>query len=259
MRDASLRQASIKGELDDQLQLFAAAQESLAAADAKFAGVRDELAGARQVREEAKSRLGDQVRERDRLLDASRRAGLERGELSAGIKEALDSLAGLDHEAGKLKAEVAALNDQAMQMERERDDLESARLRLRREIVEVERELQRLQGEFAKCDGRMKAAEDKSGYSRAVEAVRSAIKRQILSGLYGTVSELASVDAKYSAAVEVAAGGRMQSIVAETDGDAAAAIEYLKRSQMAGPHFCRSTSWREEALPPGPIIRELWT
>jgi chromosome segregation protein len=237
MREASLRQASIKGEMDDQLQLSAAAQESLAAADAKFAGLRDELAGARQMREEAKSRLGDQVRERDRLLDASRRAGLEREELSAGIKEALDSLAGLDHEAGKLRAEVAALNDKAMQMERDRDDLESTRLRLRREIVEVERELQRLQGEFAKCDGRMRAAEDKSGYSRAVEAVRSAIKRQILSGLYGTVSELASVDAKYSAAVEVAAGARMQSIVAETDGDAAAAIEYLKRSQIGRATF----------------------
>jgi len=237
MRDASLRQASIKAELEDQLLLSAAAKESLTAADARFAGLRDDLSGARQIREEAKSRLGDQVRERDRLLDATRRAGLEREELSAGIKEALDSLAGLGHEAEKLRAEVAGLNDQAMQMERDRDDLESARLRLRREIVEAERELQRLQGEFAKCDGRMKAAEDRSGYSRAVEAVRSAIKRQMLQGLYGTVSELANVQAKYSAALEVAAGARMQSIVAETDGDAAAAIEYLKRSQIGRATF----------------------
>ena len=237
MRDAGLRQASIKGELDDQMLLSAAAKESLTAADARFAGLRDDLDGGRQVREGAKSRLADQVRERDRLLDATRRAGLEREELSSGIKEALDSLAGIDHEAEKLRADVAALNDQAMQMERDRDDLESARLRLRREIVEADRELQRLQAEFAKCDGRMRAAEDKSGYSRAVEAVRSAIKRQMLQGLYGTVSELANVEAKYSTALEVAAGARMQSIVAETDGDAAAAIEYLKRSQIGRATF----------------------
>ena len=104
-----------------------------------------------------------------------------------------------------------------MGMERDRDDLESGRLRLRREISEAEREMQRLQGEFAKSDGRMRAAEDKAGYSRAVEAIRSAIKRQMLQGLYGTIAELGNVASRYSAALEVAAGARLQSIVADND------------------------------------------
>ena len=195
------------------------------------------LAGARLIREESKSKLGDLVRERDRLLDATRRGGLEREELSSGIKEALDTLAGLDHETEKLKAELAALNSQAMGMERDRDDLESGRLRLRREISEAEREMQRLQGEFAKSDGRMRAAEDKAGYSRAVEAIRSAIKRQMLQGLYGTIAELGNVASRYSSALEVAAGARLQSIVADNDMDASAAIEYLKRSQIGRATF----------------------
>ena len=55
-------------------------------ADAQYLLLRDELAAARQLREEAKTRLGDLVRERDRLLDATRRAGLEKEELSKGIK-----------------------------------------------------------------------------------------------------------------------------------------------------------------------------
>ena len=177
------------------------------------------------------------MRERDRLLDATRRGGLEREELSSGIKEALDTLAGLDHEAEKLKVELAALNSQAMGMERDRDDLESGRLRLRREISEAEREMQRLQGEFAKSDGRMRAAEDKAGYSRAVEAIRSAIKRQMLQGLYGTIAELGNVASRYSSALEVAAGARLQSIVADNDMDASAAIEYLKRSQIGRATF----------------------
>jgi chromosome segregation protein len=236
-RDAGLRGAGLRGELDDQMKLHAMTQSSLAQADQKFALLRDDLAAARQIQEEAKSKLGDLVRERDRLLDAARRAGFDREELSTGIKEAQDSLAALDHEAEKLKEELAAQNNKAMVMERDREDLESGRLRLRREISEAEREMQRLQGEFAKSDGRMRAAEDKAGYSRAVESIRSAIKRQMLHGLYGTVAELGNVATRYSAALEVAAGARLQSIVADNDTDASAAIEYLKRSQIGRATF----------------------
>ena len=250
--DASLREASLKGELEDQLQLQSEAQASLSQADARFSQLRDDLASFRQAREEAKSKLGDLVRDRDRLLDATRRAGLEREELSLGIKAALDSMADMEHEAESLKTELSSLNSRAMSMERDRDDLESARLRLRREISEAERELQRLQSDFAKSDGRMKAAEEKSGYSRAVEAVLSAVKRQMLDGLYGTVADLGNVSARYSAALEVAAGARLQSIVAANEMNASSAIEYLKRSQIGRATFLPLNKLEKGSLPPRP-------
>ncbi|NMC10407.1 MAG: chromosome segregation protein SMC [Methanothrix sp.] len=237
VRDASLRGASLKGELDDQMEALSLAQQKLALADAKYSLIRDELSGARALREEAKAKLGDLVRERDRLLDATRRCDLEREELSEGIKEATDALGTVDRESEQLRTELAALNGKAMEQERDRDDLEAGRLHLRREIAEAERELQRLQSEYARADGRLRATEDKAGYSRAVDAVRSAMKRQMLQGLYGTIAELGNVGPRYSAALEVAAGGRLQSIVAATDADAAYAIEYLKRSQIGRATF----------------------
>ena len=237
IEDSSIRKASLKGELDDQNSLLSASMDSLAREDAQFTALREELERARVTREEAKAKLADLLRERDRLLDASRRGGLEREELSRAIKEALDSLASSDHEAERLKEELAGLNGRAMELERDRDDLEKGRLRLRREISEAEREMQKLQSEFARTDGRIKAAEDKGGFSRAVDAIRSAIKRDMLPGLYGTVAELGNVQSRYSVALEVAAGGRMQSIVAATDEDAARAIEYLKRSQIGRATF----------------------
>ena len=94
-----------------------------------------------------------------------------------------------------------------------------------------------MQSEFARADGRLRAAEDKTGYSRAVEAVRSAIKRQTLQGLHGTIAELGKVGGRYSAALEVAAGARLQSIVAANDENASNAIEYLKRSQIGRATF----------------------
>lgn len=251
-RDAGLRGASLRGELDDQMGTLAAAKEKIAQADAVFSQLRDDLEGARKLREEAKASLGDLVRERDRLLDSTRRGGLEREELASGIKEASDALATLDHEAEQLKAELAVLNNKAMEMERDRDDLEGARLRTKREIAEMERELQKLQGDYARAEGRLRAAEDKPGYSKAVEAIRSAIKRQMLSGLFGTIAELGNVGSRYSAALEVAAGARLQSIVAETDGDAAYAIDYLKRSQIGRATFLPLNKLDHGSLPPKP-------
>jgi len=237
IQDFGIRKASLEGELEDQEALLREATLSLTREGAQFSALREELEGARRTREEAKAKLGDLLRERDRLLDAVRRGGLEREELSYAIKEAMDALASSEHEAEKLKEDMAGLNNRAMELERDRDDLESGRLRLRREISEAEREMHKLQGEFARIDGRIKAAEDRGGFSRAVDAIRSAIKRDMLPGLYGTVAELGNVQSRYSAALEVAAGGRMQSIVAATDEDAARAIEYLKRSQVGRATF----------------------
>ena len=237
MRDASLRGASLRGELDDQMEALSAAQDRLAKADAQFSFLRDDLAESRHLREEAKTKLADFIRERDRLLDATRRSSLEREELSIGIKEALDANAESDYSAVQIKAELGGLNNKAMRMERDKDDLEAARLRLRREITEAEREMQRLQSDFAHADGRLKAAEDKTGYSRAVDAIRSAIKKRMLQGLHGTIAELGKVGGRYSAALEVAAGARLQSIVAASDENASNAIEYLKRSQIGRATF----------------------
>ncbi len=251
--DADLRKASLQGELDDATNALSDARGMLEKADTQFALLRDDLAQARQSREEAKTRLGDLMRERDRLLDASRRGGLEREELSIGIKEALDALASADHESEQLKAELADLNGKALGLERDRDDLEKARLRMRREIGESEREMQKLQGEYARADASLRAADDKSGgYSRAVEAIRSASKRKMLQGLYGTIADLGNVDSRYSAALEVAAGARMQSVVSTSDQDAAAAIEYLKRSQIGRATFLPLSKLDSGHLPAKP-------
>jgi chromosome segregation protein len=237
MRDASLRGASLQGELEDQLAHLKDAREKIAKADSQYSQLRDALSSAMNLQEESKAQRGDLIRERDRLLDASRRGTLEREEIDAAIAEAEAALSAADREAEEIKAELAELNKRALDLEKDRDDLEGAKLNVRREIAEADRELQRLQGDYAKAEARLRASEDRSGYSRAVEAIRSAIKKQMLTGLYGTIAELGDVSSKYSAALEVAAGARLQSIVADTDEEASIAIDYLKRSQIGRATF----------------------
>ncbi len=58
-----------------------------------------------------------------------------------------------------------------------------------------------------------------------------------MKGIHGTIAELADVDPKYEIALNVAAGGRMQSIVVDDDQVASDAINYLKRSDLGRATF----------------------
>ncbi len=252
IRDASIRQASLQGELEDQSDEAAKAREKISRADAQYSQLRDELAIARRTREDGKAKLGDLLRERDRLLDSTRRSTAEREEIAAYIAESCETIASAEREAALIRSELAVQNEKALSLEKDRDDLYGARIRIRREMADLDRDLQRLQGEHARAEARLRSAEEKSGYSRAVEAVRSAIRRQLLKGLHGTIAELGDVNQKYSAALEIAAGARLQSIVASTDEDAAVAIDYLKRSQIGRATFLPLNRLDRGDLPQSP-------
>jgi len=62
-------------------------------------------------------------------------------------------------------------------------------------------------------------------------------KHHGLPGIYGTIAELGSVDQKYATALGIAAGGKMQAVVVDTDEDAARAIDFLKRRQAGRATF----------------------
>ncbi len=53
-----------------------------------------------------------------------------------------------------------------------------------------------------------------------------------IKGIYGTVAELGQVNAKYSLALEIAAGPRIKSIVVEDDKVASECIKYLKTNKL---------------------------
>lgn len=237
LSDKAVRRAGLQGELDEQRSQLSSIRSTISDADSMFARYREELARVLKEIEETRSQIGERVRERDRLLDAIRRASMEKEEIATEITEALSSISVASTESERLEAEVESLASEAMNLDKKRDELEARRLSLRRELAELDRSLQRLQSEYARVEAQVRAAEERSGYSRAVEAVRSAMKRGILQGLCGTIADLGEVDRRYAAALEVAAGSRLQSVVAESDEDAAAAIYYLKRSQIGRATF----------------------
>jgi chromosome segregation protein len=237
IRDGSIRKASILAEVAEREESLQGYRAEIARADARYSGLRDELASVKRDVEETKSRASDLMRERDRHLDAARRRSIEREEAAMEIAEAKETASALQREKERIRREREGIEERISDLEEERDDLDSARISIRREMAAVDEKLQRLQMERARAEASLRSAGEGSGYSRAVEAIRSAISRGQLSGLYGTIAELGDVSSVHSTALEVAAGARLQSIVAETDGDAARAIEGLKRSKAGRATF----------------------
>ncbi|MBU4493572.1 MAG: chromosome segregation protein SMC [Nanoarchaeota archaeon] len=69
-------------------------------------------------------------------------------------------------------------------------------------------------------------------------AVKSILEqKQNIKGIHGTVAELGHVSAKYSLALEVAAGSRIQSIIVEDDKVAETCIKYLKNNKLGVANF----------------------
>ncbi|MFH0857369.1 MAG: AAA family ATPase, partial [Candidatus Magasanikbacteria bacterium] len=70
---------------------------------------------------------------------------------------------------------------------------------------------------------------------RAVEEIRS--KGKSFGLVYGTVSELASVDPKYQTALDVAAGNNLSSLVVDTELTGENCIRYLREKQLGYATF----------------------
>lgn len=77
---------------------------------------------------------------------------------------------------------------------------------------------------------------DYSGYAKSVKTVLKADELKKLE-IYGTISGLIDVKKEYVTAIEIALGGALQNIVVESEQDAKAAIEYLRRTNSGRATF----------------------
>jgi len=90
---------------------------------------------------------------------------------------------------------------------------------------------------------------DMEGYASGPRAAITAGREQRLKGVRGAVAELMSVATEYTTATEIALGGSLQHIVVDSEGDARAAIEWLKKRQLGRATFLPLTTIRGRRVP----------
>lgn len=229
--EESARKEGIQAEMAERRTQRMILQSKIADVDARFAQTRDEIAGLRALLETAKNEKNELMRHEDRLLDALRRKSAEVRDIEVEIEDAKSKSKSSDSDTLSVKYDIEKLNEKINSLTKDIDDLERNRSQMQSVIKDLEAELRNYEKDYARIEVRVRGAEDHSNYSKAVEMVMNEKKHHGLPGIYGTIAELGSVDHKYSAALEIAAGGKMQAVVVEDDEDAARAIDYLKQRQ----------------------------
>lgn len=80
------------------------------------------------------------------------------------------------------------------------------------------------------------------GFAFSVKKVVQAGKSGRISGIYGSIAQLISVDSKYSLAIETALGGLLQNIVVQNEDVAKRGIRFLKEQKAGRATFLPITS-----------------
>ncbi len=108
-------------------------------------------------------------------------------------------------------------------------------------------DLHKANEELAKLNARSAQVREFSLADKAISAIMK--RKQNVSGIFGTVSDLGSVDSRYSTALEVAAGSRIKSIVVDNDKTASEQIRYLRQNKLGIATFLPINKIRPKDLP----------
>ncbi|MCZ7403382.1 MAG: chromosome segregation protein SMC, partial [Candidatus Methanoperedens sp.] len=236
LTEETLRKDTISNEVGDKNIQLLVVKSKIAEVDAKFSKTRDKLTEAKLALETLKNEKNELMREEDRLLDAIRRKSSEARDRALEIEDAKSKMKSADFDAANAKSGIEETNAKKQELVKDTFDLEKNRVQIKSVITDIENSLRIFQQEYARSEARLKAAAE-INYSEPVESVLRAKKNKELPGIYGTIAELGKVDKKYSVALEIAAGARMQSVVVDNDEDAARAINYLKEKRLGRVTF----------------------
>jgi len=93
------------------------------------------------------------------------------------------------------------------------------------------------QEELAKLKGQQSSIMERIAGGNAISAILELKRNGTIKGIHGTVSSLGKVQEQYALALEIAAGGRINSIVVETDDVAAKCIRHLRDNKLGVATF----------------------
>ena len=205
-------------------------QERAASTDSQTMTLQRELVLLRNRHQELQTNAHEQSLQQGKIqsdLELLERAISDLEQEQSGQEfELKDAKWGHSEHKKKLKKLEEELNPLSARLGEKRGEEKALEARLQA----LEKRVARLRDQHSQLSAEYEAAKHvQAGYNNAVRAVLGARDEGKLKGIHGPVSELGTVKKQYETALGVAAGQRMQSIVVDTDGDAAAAIGYLKR------------------------------
>ncbi len=234
IEDAEPRQQSgqhaverMQGQLAEQQQAESSKQQHWREAEAALQNVERRIAGRRSLLE--------QLTERQVSLKTTL-AKLQ-SEVHACRQDALQAEAGLIAEESDTAEHDTKLSDNQAKIAAHTASIAALEIDLRgveeaRQIAD--RNADKMQ---ARLDLLRRLRSEGAGFASGVRSVLQASQRGGLNGIWGTVASQLEVPARLERAIEVALGGALQNLIANTWRDAQSAIEYLKRERAGRATF----------------------
>ncbi|MCL2512535.1 MAG: chromosome segregation protein SMC [Oscillospiraceae bacterium] len=167
-------------------------------------------------------------------------------------KHRLSEIEGLEKEKAETEKTVSELNEIVTE---NKNAVAGYNLRISNKSAKLQKqkeELDALNMKLSNKRSRLKMLDEMEknmeGYSGSVKAVMREAKRGNLRGIHGALSQLISVDGKYSTAIETAMGAAIQNIVTDNENDAKRAIGFLKDTNAGRATFLPLSSIRANPL-----------
>ena len=202
---ARRQQLELERQLDTKQKSWQGAVQSREAANA-----------AQQAAERSQAQAEEDLKERE----------VEVKDLELRAKDAGPGRAGSGPATGDLQKELFGLKTKEKNLTAEVD-------RLAQEVLELNRR-------YLALDARLKARTEAGSRPNALAAVDYLLSQRNLgkiSGIRGTVEELADIDPKHKTALQVAGGSRFQALVVETDQVAEECIKLLREEKRGRATF----------------------
>lgn len=213
-------------------------KEDIAQTDDKSMDLAHDLAKMREEFNEKNTEIHELKLKRNRFTDKIEALELQIAELQETKSTYEFELKDIDWQAEEFKKHGQEKSKTTKNLEKNLFEKKKAEAELSEQLNDLDNAIRRLQREQSQLQAEYDALQNIQGkYNRAVNEVLKARNQGEIHGIYGTIAELANVDDKYKTAVEIAAGGRLQSIVVKNDEVASKAIKFLQKEKLGRATF----------------------
>ncbi|KAF1076660.1 chromosome segregation protein SMC [Methanogenium sp. MK-MG] len=217
-------------------------EESLSAESDEVSGARDQLFAYQNTIAELKEERSDLIGERDRTIERSRFRTSENERLNRRVDQINSEQSDKEKQCSQYESLIKNIESQKSAVQERIARTESLLMKNRSALEKVRKDIQSKEREVMRLEAQQQAAGGTGG--RALDAILG------MSGMYGTVAQLGKAPPEYATALDIAAGGRLNNVVVETDAVASSAIAYLKENRLGRMTFLPLNKLKYHSLPP---------
>jgi chromosome segregation protein len=223
LRQLQIDRVNLAMEYESQKKVLDQVQELMDKKSKNSQGAQAELIALMKQIDEKKAERSSILSERDGIIERSRIRAQETDRMKRQQAKFADERAEKQADIDAHESALAENQKKKSLFDKQIGEADRSMMSCRRLRESIREEIQRLTQKMMRLEAQQQVSAESN---RAISAVLD------MSGIYGTIARLGKVSPEYTTALNIAAGGRLQNVVSNTDQTASDAILYLKEEQL---------------------------